>query len=277
MTKIEAQSANRSTALAVALTIDEGGLLEGHPAEAKQLLDALGLLDDSGHALAPDPAAEAPQVMLQPPGGAKGGLPTKSRLTNIHEPPRRPETFTSPPALRNLPPTEKKPSAKSAAKPAPKVIAAPPPPQTEPRAPKAAAPRPEKRNGALAPPTPDPMCGVTLGGRSRHTRLGEGMCQACREFFNAYQRVRKDKLRDPTKVRRHRGRPDCGTASGAKAHIIRGEQVCQPCLEARRVDNRERWHRTKHRRREQVAAQHRARRAEQKAAAEQGSSEAQAS
>ena len=94
----------------------------------------------------------------------------------------------------------------------------PPKPKPEPKAPK-----PKK-------PAREPIeCG-TYGGRGKHVRAGEPICDPCRLAYNAWQRAKYDQYGSRTK--NSRKEIEHGTPAGYRAHVRRGEESCEPCLTA---------------------------------------------
>lgn len=137
--------------------------------DARRLLDMLGLVDDHGRLLPDDLRVydiEGAQPVKTKPGAALDG-------------PDHPETYTSPPALRHLPPPEPKPPAQR----------------------KAAAKRTPK-------PRPVADCGSQSGYR-RHQKLREPICGPCRDAYN-------DKHREYEKARRERRKEQSAAARVAR-------------------------------------------------------------
>jgi hypothetical protein len=206
------------------------------PQERHELLDMLGLLDETGRAVRPDPSEDAQRVINAKLGDLADRVTTtatKGRMAKIYDEP--PVARAELPVGLRLTPAERD-----------QLYGPPPKPKRQPK-PKAkptstrrGRPVGSGRNPDLLPPTTDEFCG-TLTGRNRHARRGESMCDPCRERYNAWQREFKDKRRAATGGSKRKP-AQCGTPSGARAHRRKGEEVCQPCLEARRADGRRQWY-----------------------------------
>lgn len=215
----------------------------GDPADRKQLLDMLGLLDPTGGGIVPDPTGKQLGVELTTAPYIKNDLPrTPGQPTYLRE--KRRAQFTTPAGLRNLAPLpleEPQPTAKAKKKPKkkpkaqPKVI-----PARTPKPREAGIARPNARRTDLLPPTAAESCG-TIRGRRQHVNRGESLCDPCRTAYNKYAADRRAALAagDP---KRTRPRPDCGTPYGARAHRWRDEPVCEACHVADRQKRREQWH-----------------------------------
>lgn len=179
--------------------------------EARELLDMLGLVD--GGRIVPDDTRQYDIEGAQP-------VKTTPKGAHLWEPPDHTETFTSPPALRVLPPPEQpkpRPAKGKTAKPRVRKSRAVPPEQHKPR----------KK-------TP---CG-TVSAAARHRRHGEPMCEPCKEASNAYDRERWHR-RNPDRPPRRQS--VCGTFGGYAAHKRRGEDACEPCKVAMRAYFRARY------------------------------------
>jgi hypothetical protein len=179
--------------------------------DTRHLLEMLGLVDDHGR-LQPDDLRAYDVGAAQP----EKGIPSRAPLDG----PDHPEQFTSPPALRQLPPPELK-RATPRQKTAPK--------------PRAVKPRKEAQ------------CGTPSGER-RHRRRGEPVCEPCKEAHNAVQRKRDAAARARAKSRPAPARRDaarCGTVGGYSAHRRRLEDICEPCKVAIRGYWKARYDRAK--------------------------------
>lgn len=180
--------------------------------EARELLDMLGLVDDAGR-IRPDDTRQYDIEGAQP-------VKVNPKGAQLWEPPADPSSFTSPPALRVLPPPEK--------------------PALAPRRPSP----PRKRKPRTVPPEQrkvrkQAQCG-TVSGIRRHTRAGEPVCEACKAARREYDRKRTEAKRAEAKPR-SLGPVRCGTVGGPSAHKRRGEGVCDVCREAYRAYYRARY------------------------------------
>jgi hypothetical protein len=233
----------------------------GTPAERRQLLDMLGLLDEAGGIDERQPTVETYVATL----GAGNGDSSTARgrfAAHLSEGPDHPETFTSPPALRNLPP-----------------LPEPEPAPRPPRAKKASTgvkgrPRRAVADGVLRPPTHHPETCGQLKGRRVHARAGEDLCDACRQVFNDWQ---KERRRVPPEQRKRAQRAPCGTPHGVKAHEVRGEEVCADCREAKRAQSRSYWHALPREKRQSITSARVKRRAAVREAARAAENQQQAS
>lgn len=207
-------SVNRLAARAVA--VHAGGT----PADRLELLEALGLIaGDDRREILPDDTR--PNVMADV-GKAPGGKdPDALNPLAFAEHGRRPEGMTTPPGLRDLPPLPVAPVRARKKPPAPK-----PARQRKPGPAVTAAPR-ERKRAAVA------VCGTT-GGYARHKRLGEPVCDSCRDAKNAYWRDHGAARRaDQGKtISSRREVAECGTRSGYMRHLRLKEPTCAPCRAA---------------------------------------------
>lgn len=184
----------------------------GPPSERRELLEMLGLVSEDGQ-ITPD---DTRNIDIHPVGDT-------TVLDRVG--PRVQEVFDRsnvPPGLRNLQPLP-----------------------VEPRriTPSSVEPRETRPRNAVA------KCG-TLGGRARHMRLKERLCQPCKDAQNAYQREYKKRKNAakakvtpirPAPVRKRKTpkirvnpnlppRPEtCGTIAGRSNHLRRGQKMCLAC------------------------------------------------
>ena len=84
------------------------------------------------------------------------------------------------------------------------------------------------------------QCG-TPAGYSRHRRIGEEPCDACRQGNREYNRAMDKRKREKRKaeskpVPKPRELKPCGTTAAARRHHRKGEELCDLCREAHRQD-----------------------------------------
>lgn len=230
----------------------------------RQLLEMLGLVDETGHGVAPDPPAmrNASGALVQPQGAP---WDNRTQLpTSLVQRRARSTVPAGLAAAAHAPVAEPKPGA-------------------------ARGFRPERQD-EKRPPVTRPECG-SLTGRNHHAQHGERLCDRCRIYYNSYQRALQARIAQPRKpkgpipkcgeksgARRHRRlgepvddackraearykrewyaeklakqgkvvgkgnagrRPECGSATGARAHKRRGEPVCEACRLAKNARQRE--------------------------------------
>ena len=90
----------------------------------------------------------------------------------------------------------------------------------------------------VRPPVPKvrAQCG-TVSGYTRHRRLGEPQCDACRAAWATYNSKKNWERRVAPGDLKRRKVAECGTNSGYTAHCNRHEPPCEACREARRAYN----------------------------------------
>lgn len=184
----DAWSVNRLAARAIALA--------PLPLEQRrELLHVCGLIGPDGRIAPDDRAIHDVNSRFVDYDDRYGG----GRLAaNYNAPVDRPEGYSSPDALRNLPPAPKS----------------------------APQPKAKRRPGPVALSG----CG-SVGGYSRHRRAGEKPCEACRVAFADYQRAHRQ--RHGRTDRPNRRQPvQCGTVGGHSKHRRAKEKPCEACLDA---------------------------------------------
>jgi hypothetical protein len=231
------RSTNRSTNRAAARAIAEHAThIAPHPAQRKQLLDMLGLLDDNGH-ITPDLTADELRTLGTPITAINSDLGEHLPL------PRRGAHADTPPPLRGAlcPPglraaIQNTRPATPPAEPAPPVTPAESAPAKTraPRQPRPHAPKPPRPAQPLAP------CGTEAAHR-RHVKHHEPIDQACRQARNEAGRRRAKTRRQAliaAGLATARQPARCGTPGGYKKHAREGTQKCGPCLAAKAAETR---------------------------------------
>lgn len=183
-------------------------------AEARTLLELLGIVEPGGRELLPhDTAVYTLSDVGKAPGG-KTANPSTPLAFADHG--RRPEGMTTPPGLANLPPLPEPASRPARKKTTPKRTAT----TRTPRTPRQS--KPTRTPRVLQP------CGTVTAYR-RHKNRGEDPCAPCtdaaREHWRAVDRARGIQPRKTPVA-------ECGTRSGYAKHRRDGTPTCQPCREA---------------------------------------------
>lgn len=194
-------------------------------AQARELLDMLGLVDD-GQIVADDVRSNNLGGAHQATGGPTSERPLRTVDGDLDDDVASTRPLTTPPGLRVLPPlpatppqqpTRPKAKTKTPTRTAPAASAQPTPTETAP-----------KKRRAVA------VCGTT-GGYARHKRMKEPICDPCREAKNGYWRERDaaqrvEQGRSPATGRKRKAA--CGTRSGYMRHLRLNEATCPACRAA---------------------------------------------
>jgi hypothetical protein len=221
---------HRSTNRAAARAIAERAIpVVPDPADRRQLLDMLGLLDDNGH-ITLDLTADELRTLGAPMTAVNSDLGEHLPL------PRRGAPVATPPPLRGAlcPPGQR--AAIQSARPAdPPAPVAPAPATTRaPRQPRPYVPKPPRPAQPLAP------CGTEAAHR-RHVRNGEPIDQACRQARNEAGRRRRQRRREAkiaAGLATSRPPARCGTPAGYKKHARENTEKCGPCLAAKAAETK---------------------------------------
>jgi hypothetical protein len=190
-------SRNRTAAKTVALAVDSGLLPDA--ATAREIMEALGLIEPGGRNILPDPR----DLLVDPSADDFLPMGRGDPGAEVKEPPL--DRRFVPAGLRELGP--KRASDKIRPTPTPRPVA-----------------KPRAANGAIVRDT----CGTPRGYRV-HLRLHEKTCDACR----AAEVLRKKREHEPESVGRPRTKEiEHGTYSGYTKERRRGMEHCRPCLDA---------------------------------------------